>query len=427
MILLNRKNAIPIVILLLFILSYLYNIRLESEVSQLPMFVSNSVKDGVNVTTEELTFDQKKQGITEQENANTIKVYARSACLIDADSNRLLWGKDADKKVAMASTTKIMTCIIALEQGNLDDVVTFSSKAASMPDVQLNAKKGEQFRLKDLLHSLMLESHNDTAVAIAEHIGGSVEGFAKLMNKKAKELGCIHTHFVTPNGLDAEGHYTTAYELACIGSYAIRNKTFVEITNTPNLVFHEMNSNKQYMVTNKNRFLCLMAGALGIKTGFTNQAGYCFVGALRRDGKTLICSVLGSGWPPHKTYKWSDTTKLMEYGLTHYEKRNLSDEEKVFEPIWVKHGQQNAIHVTMQGELSVLVGSNEKVHVIYEIPKTINAPVKKGDTVGVAKYYMNDELYKKIPIYTTESVKQADYKYLSENLYSLFSRTKNES
>lgn len=422
----NRKNAIPIAIILLIILSYLYNISLEREISRLPMFISGSVKENMNVTTDELIFDKEEHEETKKGKTTKMNVYARSACLIDADSNRLLWGKDENTEVAMASTTKIMTCIVALEYGKLDDIVTFSSRAASMPDVQLNAKKGEQFKLKDLLHSLMLESHNDTAVAIAEHIGGSVEGFAKLMNKKAKELGCKHTQFVTPNGLDAEGHYTTAYELACIGSYAIQNKTFVEITNTPNLVFHEINSNKQYMVTNKNRFLCLMEGAMGIKTGFTNDAGYCFVGALKRDGKTLICSVLGSGWPPHKTYKWTDTTKLMEYGLNHYMKRELYDEEKVFEPVWVKHGKQKAVPVTMQDTLSVLAREDEKIHVVYEIPSTVNAPVKKGAIVGVAKYYIDDDLYKKIPIYTTESVEKIDYHYIFENLYSFFSRTKNQ-
>ena len=154
----------------------------------------------------------------DQENQENIKLYATSAVLLDASNNRILYEKDSHKKMAMASTTKIMTLIVALENSNVDEVVTVSSNAAKMPDVQLNIREGEKYRLGDLMYSLMLESHNDSAVAIAEHVSGSVEDFAKLMNQKAEEIGCNDTHFVTPNGLDAtdEGgtHSTTAADLA---------------------------------------------------------------------------------------------------------------------------------------------------------------------------------------------------------------------
>jgi len=216
------------------------------------------------------------------ENGQKLKLNSLSALLMDGENNRVLYEVNGYKELPMASTTKIMTCIIALEQGNLNDVVTVSSYAASMPDVQLNIRQGEQYYLKDLLYPLMLESHNDVAVAIAEHIGGSVEGFATMMNDKARALGCNNTNFVTPNGLDADGHYTTARDLAVIASYAIKNEDFIKITNTPSYQFKEINNKRSFNVTNKNKFLYMMDGAIGVKTGFTSKAGYCFVGALKR-------------------------------------------------------------------------------------------------------------------------------------------------
>ena len=159
-------------------------------------------------------------------------LYAKAYCVMDKDSGRLLLSKNENEKMPMASTTKIMTCILALESGRLDELVPVSVYAASMPDVQLNIREGEKYRLRDLLYSLMVESHNDTAVAIAEHLGGSVEGFAELMNKKAEEIGCVSTHFVTPNGLDDPEHYTTAKELCMIAAYAIQNKEFQKVIRT---------------------------------------------------------------------------------------------------------------------------------------------------------------------------------------------------
>lgn len=177
---------------------------------------------------------------------NLAGLYAKAAVLADGETGRILWGKNEDEPMAMASTTKIMTCLIALENGNLSDAVEISDYAASMPDVQLDAVAGDHFRLEDLLYALMLESDNDVAVAIAEHVGGSVEGFAEMMNMRAEGLVCSHTCFVTPNGLDAEGHCTTASELAKIASEAIKNETFVKIINTASHSFSNLEGNRQY-------------------------------------------------------------------------------------------------------------------------------------------------------------------------------------
>ena len=208
-------------------------------------------------------------------------LYATGAVLMDADSGRVLFEKSGDQPMAMASTTKIMTCILALELGELSQVVTFSSNAASMPDVQMNAKAGEQYYLKDLLYSTMLESHNDSAVAVAEAVAGSVEAFTALMNQKAESIGCVNTHFVTPNGLDGTDesgeHRTTAEELALILRYCIRISSkaakFLEITGAPAYEFQELNGKRYVSCRNHNAFLTAYEGALTGKTGFTGKAG----------------------------------------------------------------------------------------------------------------------------------------------------------
>lgn len=348
---------------------------------------------------------------TEDEEEQALDLYARSAVLMDADTGRILYSKDGYEKMAMASTTKIMTCIIALEYGNLDDVVTVSANAAKMPDVQLNIRAGETYYLKDLLYSLMLESHNDVAVAIAEHIGGSVEGFAELMNQKARDLKALDTHFVTPNGLDAPGHETTAADLAMIASYAIKNEEFLKITNTQSYSFTSVDGKRSFSVNNKNQFLRLMDGAIGVKTGFTGDAGYCFVGAVQRDNKTFVSVVLGSGWPPNKSYKWHDTKLLMNYGLGGYEYKVLFEPVESLKKLYVNNGQIPEVDTYIEGHLSMLVGNDEKVDYVYEMPKTLEAPVEKDSIIGFVNITINGETYCKFPIKAKDTVKKIDYKY----------------
>lgn len=355
-----------------------------------------------------------------------IKLSALSALLMDAENNRVLYEYNGYQEMPMASTTKIMTCIIALEKGNLEDVVTVSSYASQMPDVQLNVREGEQYYLKDLLYSLMLESHNDTAVAIAEHVGGTVEGFATMMNDKARSLGCHNTNFVTPNGLDAEGHYTTARDLAVITSYAIRNKAFLEITNTASHQFSEIKSGRHFSVSNKNKFLYMMDGAIGVKTGFTGKAGYCFVGALKRPDRTLISVVLGCGWPPKKNLKWTDTVRLMTYGVDNYEKKQIF-EKKEFPPVYVKNGQTSHVNLTVEGDLSILLRKDEKVKVEYDVPDMLYAPVDEGMTVGSARYYIDGRLYTELPVRTTAGSKKIDLKFCFMRILRLWGMELSES
>lgn len=370
--------------------------------------------------SEELKEEESQSSKEDTENIEVPNLHALSSLLMDARNNRVLYEDNGYKKMPMASTTKIMTCIIALENADLSETVTISSYAARQPDVQLNVREGEKYYLKDLLYSLMLESHNDVAVAIAEHVGGSVEGFATMMNDKARDLGCEDTNFVTPNGLDAEGHYTTARDLAVIASYAIKNDQFISITNTASHSFSELQKGRGHRVSNKNKFLYMMDGAIGVKTGFTGGAGYCFVGAIKRTDRTLVSVVLGCGWPPNKSLKWSETKKLMSFGLKYFNIRQIFEEVDL-DPVFVNDGQQKYVKLSLQGNLTLLMRDDEKVRVEYDIPKQLQAPVKADSVVGKASYYINDVFYEDIPIYTTQDIKKIDYGFCFNKLLKIWS------
>ncbi len=345
------------------------------------------------------------------------KLHALSALLMDAESGRVLYEKNGYEKLPMASTTKIMTCIIALENSDMNEIVTISQYASTMPDVQLNVIKNEQYKMIDLLHSLMLESHNDVAVAIAEHIGGSVEGFASLMNQKAKDLGAFDTNFVTPNGLDSQEHYTTAADLAKITAYAIKNEEFIKITNESSYSFSEINGKRTHYVNNKNSFLNQMEGAIGVKTGFTGKAGYCFVGAVDHEGKKLITVVLGSGWPPYKTYKWNDTKFLMYYGLNNYYNRTIYANEMDIKKIHVEDGIYDFTNTYSVGDLSMLVREDEKIEYFYSIPESIVAPVEKDSIVGFVEISISGSPYIKYPIMASDSILKITFPYCVKKVF----------
>lgn len=364
-------------------------------------------------------YDNKRYNNSYSDN-NDLTLSALSASLIDPINGRVLYNKAGNEPMPMASTTKIMTCIIALENGKLNDEVKISKYAATMPKVKLNVREDEVYYLKDLLYSLMLESHNDVAVAIAEHIGGTVEGFAKLMNDKAKELNCENTNFITPSGLDANNHITTAIELGRIASYAIKNENFINIINTDSWNFSELTKNRNHIVHNKDRFLYLYDGAFGIKTGFTNKAGYCFVGAVNKKGKTFISVVLGSGWPPYKNYKWKDTTVLMDYGVNNYNVKEIFNYGKTFEPLAIKNGQKKYLHLYHFDNIIALIKSDEIVKVIYSIPRTIEAPIKSNTIIGSADYYIGDDFIKSVPILSAEKIDKIDFMFCFNKIINLW-------
>ena len=239
-----------------------------------------------------------------------------SAALFDLTGERVLYSYKAHERLYPASTTKIMTCILALENSKMNETVKFSARATALEPTKLYARTGETFYMRDLLYSLMVPSHNDTAAAIAEHISGSQSKFVSLMNKKAAQLGCTDTHFATPNGLDAGyTHYTTASDLAKIARYAIKKPAFRKIISTKSYSFKSLNTNRRFTVSTTNALLGNMPGVIGMKTGYTNKAGHCFVGLCQsQKGNTYISVVLGG---PNSNARWRDSRILLNYAYKH--------------------------------------------------------------------------------------------------------------
>lgn len=357
------------------------------------------------------------------------ELYAKAAVLMDGDSGRILYEKNGYEALANASTTKILTCIITMENCSLDSVVTVSANAASQPKVHLGMRSGQTFYLKDMLYGLMLESFNDCAVAIAEHVAGTTENFAALMNEKAKEIGCEDSYFITPNGLDATDetgmHHTTAADLARIMRYCIKQSEkaadFVALTATAQYSFSDVEGKSSYHCYNHNAFLQMMEGALSGKTGFTGTAGYCYVGSLVRDGKTYIVALLACGWPNNKSYKWSDTKKLMNYGIDNFVKKNLEEielEKEKLSPIEVIDGQGNQIGEKtwvkplvekQEGVENLLVEQGQEISLKYELPEVLYAPVKQGTYIGKITYLLGDEVLKECLVRCGNDVEKIDF------------------
>lgn len=375
--------------------------------------------------------EQPETALTQEEKELTAGLYARAAVLLDMDSGRVLYEKNGSEILPMASTTKIMTCILALEECGRDEIVTVSAYAAGQPKVHLGMQKGASYQMDDLLHSLMLESHNDSAVAIAEYIGGrelnlpeagertkeesreAVKVFCDRMTEKAREIGCKNTCFLTPNGLDAQTqgadggklvHSTTAEDLARIMRYCVTQSqerdAFLEITGTRSCSFTDTSGRRSHSCNNHNAFLTMMDGALSGKTGFTNQAGYCYVGALEQGEKRFALALLACGWPNHKTWKWADCKKLFTYGLEQYEYREFLPKTEL-EPIPVTEGDPGDGNpwreVSVRGEVShevlpvrLLVKEGEDVTAQVETAKKLEAPVERSTRVGTISYYLVD-------------------------------------
>ncbi|MDO4292221.1 MAG: D-alanyl-D-alanine carboxypeptidase family protein [Eubacteriales bacterium] len=405
--------------------------------------------------------DQRKS----EKGSTASRLYAQAAVLMDADNGRILLGKNEGQRLAMASTTKIMTCILVLELGKTGELAQVSAYAAAQPKVHLGAYPGESYRVEDLLYSLMLESHNDAAVILAEHYGGRmiglVEGaagrsredssgavlaFVEKMNEKARELGCEDTFFVTPNGLDGtmelerDGetilceHSTTAADLARIMRYCVekspRREEFLEITRKPSYRFSNWKTGEDGSVSeggrtiscvNHNAFLQMMEGALSGKTGFTGKAGYCYVGALARDGKRFTIALLACGWPNNKAWKWHDARLLYEYGLENYERCDIYREWGPYR-IAVENGQKKETRlISPKQELCLLLSREDRVEIKSDVPRRLTAPVEKGQRVGEIRYYVNGALYASLPVTALENVPEITYFYCVRRILRFFS------
>lgn len=414
------------------------------ESKKIGIALSVAVMIGLSITATDDVYPEQENIYTEvtsgkTESVDKLQLYAQSAVLMDAKSGRVLYAKNSDEIMAMASTTKIMTCIIALENGNLDDMVTISAYAASMPKVKLYLREGEQYKLQDLLYSLMLESHNDSAVAIAEHIGGSVEEFAKLMNQKAGEIGCDSTYFITPNGLDAVDnetgafHSTTATDLAKIMSYCVdeseKREEFLKITQTQSYSFTN-SEGRSYSCVNHNALLTMIEGAVSGKTGFTNKAGYCYVGTVQKDDRLFTVALLACGWPNNKSYKWSDCKTLFKYGFDTYHYKEIF-EKQIFESLYVIGGipkEDDPYHkayanlklAVEQKPLRILMKDTDVFEIRKILPDNLEAPIDAGTTVGTVVYSLNGEVFLEEPVVITETVRKQNIMWFIEYIMKKF-------
>lgn len=338
-------------------------------------------------------------------NNKNINIEAQGAILMDFKTGRILYSKNADKPLAMASTTKIMTAIIALEKGNLEDIVKVSKNATKAPPVKMHLNENEEIKLKDLLYALMLQSSNDAAVAIAEHISGDVDTFCNMMTEKAKELGAKDTVFRTPNGLDDLDHHSTAYDMAIIARYALNNKQFMDIINTTQVSFK---TNKAtYDIINKNRLLSEYEGANGVKTGYTGKAGHCFVGSATKGDMTLISVVLASGWGDKgKKQKWIDTKTLLNYGFENFSYKNILNNTDISNTILVEKGEKDNASLYYENDIILPLSKDEenKISIKLDYIKTIKAPVKENEKVGVANIYLDNNLLAQTNILTKEAI-----------------------
>ncbi|MDS1029501.1 D-alanyl-D-alanine carboxypeptidase family protein [Bacillota bacterium LX-D] len=336
------------------------------------------------------------------------QIIGESAVLIEMNSGQVLWSKNDQIARPPASTTKIMTALIALEKGKLTDKVVISKAATEVEGTRVYLKVGEKQTLENLLYAMLLNSANDAAYAIAEHIGGNVNNFAKLMNAEAKKIGAVHTHFVTPNGLPADGHYTTAYDLALIARTAMQNEKFREIVATKTRPWH--GAAWESTLHNQNNLLFNYSGTIGVKTGYTSEAKMCLVTAAQRNGDTYLAVVLGSSGKNI----WTDSEKLLDYAFKNYYTQALAVKgETVAE---VKVGK-NDLQVTPISDLVYLQSRITPVHPQSKIKiLPVKKSVEKGEKVGEIQYLWKGQEIGKVELVAKNSV-QKDITLLDGWLY----------
>ncbi len=359
--------------------------------------------------------------------ASEPKLNAKIGLIFDRSSKTILYEKNGLKQVPMASTTKIMTAIVVLENADLTDVVTVNKKAAGTGGSRLGLKVNDKITVHDLLYGLMLCSGNDAAVALAIHVGGSIEGFAEMMNKTAKELGCVNSHFVTPHGLDHEGHYTTAYELACMADYGLKIPKFKEIVCSKTYTVTINGQSKT--ITNTNELLGNLDGVYGVKTGFTNGANRCLVTACKRGNLDIITVVLGADT---KKIRTTDSIKLIEYAYKNYQ---IVDLEKIVQEqfeswkqlnekrIYINKGKTNTIHIELEEmqnkKMAVKNTDIDNIGIEVNSMYYLEAPVEKGQVIGNVKVQLKGETIAILAIQSQNGVNKKDIKDYFMNFFAI--------
>lgn len=359
------------------------------------------------------------------------KTNSRRYIVYDRISKSMIIGKNEDVKSAMASTTKIMTTIVILEKADLNEKVTVSAKAGGTGGSRLGLKRGDKASVRDLLYGLMLRSGNDAAVALAEHVGGSVKGFAELMNEKATELGLTNTHFVTPHGLDDANHYTTALELAKLTDYAMDNETFAKIVGTKSTTIYINNQSRQ--INNTNELLGVLNGVVGVKTGFTNNAGRCLVTETKRNNMDIITIVLGADTKKDRT---KDSVNLIEYTFSKYKMYNV--EEQIIEEfnkwkninekrILITKGKQSNPKLALGAiEKAIIpICDDDKIEYSINVLTEVEAPVEQWNVMGTLTVKLNGEILENIDIVNINEVQKRDWKDYFKIVLNTYGNWKN--
>ncbi len=335
-----------------------------------------------------------------EENA-PIELYAKAYAVIEGQTKEMICSKNAEEKLPMASTTKIMTCIVACESGLLEEKVTVKAENVMVEGSSLGLRGGDILTLRDILRGLMMVSGNDAALVTADFVGGSVEGFVDMMNSKAKELGLKNTHFVNPHGLYDDEHYTTARELAELAAYALKNDDFRDIVSTVNAKLHYFDSSQgEYdrSLKNKNILLTSLEGCIGVKTGYVRKSGRCLVTAAEREGKQVVSVVLNCA------DSWEESRKLIEYGMENVTYEDIVSDIVEYD-LNVVGSETQTVSVQSYEFMSssMKITDAQSIEVVEVIPRFVYAPVKAGDEVGEIRVYIGGKLCKEIPILATES------------------------
>ena len=352
------------------------------------------------------------------------KINSRSAVVIDRKSKNIIYGKNENVKKAMASTTKIMTAMVVIQNTNLNNTVEISKKAAGTGGSRLGLKAGDKVTVKDLLYGLLLRSGNDCAVALAEYVAGSVQEFSNLMNQNAQMLGLNNTHFVTPHGLDEEEHYTTAYELAILADYALNNELFAQIVNKKSYTIN-INKNSKTL-NNTNELLGNLNGVYGVKTGFTNGAGRCLVTSIKRGNLDVICVVLGADTKKDRT---RDSAKLIEYTFNKYEEIDIKEKIKESFEKWneingnrinIEKGESSKLELTLNDKDKIFTypiekGTEDNINIEINANLNLKAPVLENTNIGKIKVYYNAKELLEIDILNINKINKKRIKnYMSD-------------
>ena len=334
---------------------------------------------------------------------NELNIYSPNALLYDVTYDKILYEKNINEKIPNASTTKILTAIVAYENSNMEDIVEVSTKAASIGGSKINLRKGDKVKMDSLMKGLLMSSGNDAAIAIAEHVGGSVEGFCSLMNKRAVELGATNTNFTTPHGLDNEDHYTTLSDLLIFSKYFIQIPYLMEIANTEQTIIKINNYEKELRSTNE--MLLLYDCVNGIKTGYTSKAGRCLITSIESGDRNLITMVLGCETKKQRT---EETIKLISYGYDNFEVVDILEKmQRVFD-MRVRKAVKDKYKLEINGNRKVLLGKNEKndIQYEYEISELLTAPIEKGSLIGEIRVLLKGNIISKLQIKVPHTIER---------------------